>query len=520
MLLHQPVDYHAQRRPTHPAISGGDYCWDYATLAKCSHAVAHQLVEMGVAVGDRVAVLGLNSAAHFAIILGASRVGAVAVSINFRLAPSELAFILDDADVNVLFVTDNSIDETISATLQARNGSTQLIANRSDAALQLRDVMASTAPMFVREETVDENSPVLQLYTSGTTGKPKGAVLSHRNMTSLTQMMAMSNDALYHSGTINLVVAPLFHIGGAGVTYIGLAHGANNLMHETFDPERVVSTIEREGVTTGFFVPAMIQAIVKLVPNVRQRDFSSLEMIAYGAAPISASLLEEAMEVFGCEFAQVYGMTETTGTVIAMAPEDHRRAISGEPSLLRSCGRPCPGNEVKIIDAQGQPLPPGETGEICLRSASNMLEYYNRPEATASTLRQGWVHTGDAGYVDSEGFVYIRDRMKDMVISGGENIYPVEVENVLAGIPGVIEVAVIGIPDDTFGEALMAIFALQPDASLDVEEMIAFCRDRLAGYKIPRQLSFVDALPRNPSGKILKTVLREPYWAGIDRQIA
>jgi len=149
-----------------------------------------------------------------------------------------------------------------------------------------------------------------------------------------------------------------------------------------------------------------------------------------------------------------------------------------------------------------------------------MLEYYNRPEATASTLRQGWVHTGDAGYVDSEGFVYIRDRMKDMVISGGENIYPVEVENVLAGIPGVIEVAVIGIPDDTFGEALMAIFALQPDASLDVEEMIAFCRDRLAGYKIPRQLSFVDALPRNPSGKILKTVLREPYWAGIDRQIA
>ncbi len=520
MLLHQPVDYHAQRRPQHPAISGHDYCWDYATLVARSHAVAHQLVTLGVAAGDRVAVLGLNSAVHFAVILGVSRVGAVAVSINFRLAPAELAFILDDAEVNVLFVTDNTIDETISATVSARAGSTQIIANRTDAAHQLDELMTSSAPAFVREESVNENNPVLQLYTSGTTGKPKGAVLSHRNMTSLTQMMALSNDRLYHSGTINLVIAPLFHIGGAGVTYIGLAHGAHNLMHEAFDPERVVSTIEREGVTTGFFVPAMIQAIVKLVPDVRQRDFSSLEIIAYGAAPISASLLEEAMAVFGCDFAQVYGMTETTGTVITMAPEDHKRAIAGEPELLRACGRPCPGNDVKIIDSQGHALGSGETGEICLRSASNMLEYYNRPEATASTLRQGWVHTGDAGYVDDEGFVYIRDRMKDMVISGGENIYPVEVENVLAGIPGVIEVAVIGVPDTTYGEALMAIFALQPNASLSLEEMIEFCRDRLAGYKIPRQLNFVDALPRNPSGKILKTVLREPYWAGVDRQIA
>lgn len=520
MLLHQPVDYHAQRRPQYPAISAGDYRWDYATLVARSHAVAHQLVELGVTAGDRVAVLGLNSAAHFAVILGASRVGAVAVSINFRLSPTELAFILDDAEVNILFVTDNTIDDTISATLQARHLSTQVIANRADAVLQLSDVMTRMAPPFVREETVDENSPVLQLYTSGTTGKPKGAVLSHRNMNSLTHMMALTNDALYHSGTKNLVIAPLFHIGGAGVTYMGLVHGSHNLMHETFDPERVVSTIEREGVTTGFFVPAMIQAIVKLVPNVRERDFSSLEIIAYGAAPISASLLEEAMEVFGCDFAQVYGMTETTGTVIAMAPEDHRRAVAGEPGLLRSCGRPCPGNDVKIIDPQGLTLPPGETGEICLRSASNMLEYYNRPEATANTLRQGWIHTGDAGYVDSEGYIYIRDRMKDMVISGGENIYPVEVENVLAGIPGVIEVAVIGIPDDTFGEALMAIFALKAGASLSADEMITFCRDRLAGYKIPRQLSFVDALPRNPSGKILKTVLREPYWAGKDRQIA
>lgn len=520
MLLHQPVDYHAIRRPTAPAITAHDHSWDYQTLVARSHSVAQVLREMGINAGDRVGVLGLNSAAHFAVILAASRIGAVTVSVNFRLAPVELAFILDDAGIDALFVTDNTIDDIITDTIQCREQSTRLIANRDDAFMALSEALAAPTNAAYADEYVNENTPVLQLYTSGTTGKPKGAVLSHRNLTSLTHMMALGNDGLYNSDTVNLVIAPLFHIGGAGITYINLVHGAHSVMHEAFDPLRVVEAIQQQRVTTMFMVPAMIQAIVKLVPNVRDYDFSSLQLVAYGAAPISASLLSEAMEVFGCEFTQAYGMTETTGTVIAMTPEDHVRAVEQDPKLLTSCGRPCPGNEVKIIDSDGNQLGPNETGEICLRSASNMVEYFNRPEATAATLQHGWIHTGDAGYVDDAGYVYLRDRLKDMVVTGAENVYPVEVENVLAGIPGVIEVAVIGVPDERYGEALLAIFAMQPEHSIDSDTVIEFCRGKLAGYKIPRQVKTIEALPRNPSGKILKTVLREPYWQGVDRQIA
>ena len=520
MLLHQPVDYHAERRPTHKALSATDYQWDYKTLADKSHAIAQLFLEMGVTAGDRVGVLGLNSPVHMAVMLAGSRIGAVTVSVNFRLAPAELAFILDDAGIDALVVTDNSIDDVITATIAAREKPTRLIANRDDAYMSLRAALERNAEPILNDEFIIETTPVLQLYTSGTTGKPKGAVLSHRNLSSLVQMMAISNDALYHPDTVNLVIAPLFHIGGTGIAYIGLAHGAHNIMHEAFDPVRVVNTIQEEKVSSVFMVPAMIQAIVKLVPNVRDYDFSSLEIIAYGAAPISASLLEEAMDVFGCGFGQVYGMTETTGTVIAMPPEDHRLAVNGRPELLTACGRACPGNEVKIVDEDGKRVAAGETGEICLRSSSNMLEYFNRPEATASTLQQGWVMTGDAGFMDADGYVYLRDRIKDMVVSGGENIYPVEVENILAGLPGVIEVAVIGVPDERFGEALLAVFAMQPEHTLEVSDVVAFCRDKLAGYKIPRKLEFIDALPRNPSGKILKTVLREPHWAGVERRIA
>ena len=519
MLLHQPIDFQANRRPSNPALSAHDYVWDYATLVQHSHDVARLLIDHGIQPGDRIGVLGLNSAAHLAIFIGASRVGAVAVSVNFRLAPVELAFILDDAGVSLLFVTDSSIAETVTSMTSHRQGDTAIIGHHPGATITFDALFHGGAAPYNRDVNVDENDPVMQLYTSGTTGKPKGAVLSHRNLVSLLTMMTLGNDGQYTSKNTDLIIAPLFHIGGAGIAYIALATGGHGILHEAFDPVRVVETIQEEQVNTLFMVPAMIQAICKLVPNVEQYDLSSLEHIAYGAAPISVPLLKEALGLFKCRLSQVYGMTETAGTVISLPPEAHDRALAGEEHLLRSCGKATAGNEVKIVDEDGGMLGPNQTGEICLRSASNMRHYFNRPEATEKTLIDGWVHTGDAGFVDEQGYVFLRDRIKDMVVSGGENIYPVEVENILAGLPGVIEVAVIGIPDERFGEALLAIFALKPGVELDLDMLLEFCREKLAGYKIPRQIAFVDALPRNPSGKILKTTLREPYWTGHDRRI-
>lgn len=519
MLYHQPILYHADRRPKNIAITAHDYTWNYQSLVNAGHAVARFLLRENVQQGERIGILGLNSAAHGAIMIGASLIGAVAVPVNFRLAPAELAFIFDDSNIRLLFATDDMLFESIDATVAIRELPTAIVSNRATDPHSLTTILEDTTGDKVTTQCWDEDAPVLQLYTSGTTGKPKGAELTHRNMASLVTMMSLTNDGQYTSKNVDLIVAPLFHIGGSGVLFIVMATGGHAVTRPSFDPVETVEIIQREKINTAFFVPAMIQAMVKLVPNIEQYDLSSMKHIAYGAAPISASLLEEALGVFKCDFSQVYGMTETTGTVISLPPEAHVRALNGEEHLLKSCGKPCAGNEVKIIDDDGNTLGPNQTGEICLRSASNMRGYLNRPEATEKTIVDGWVHSGDAGYLDEEGFLFLRDRLKDMVVSGGENIYPVEVENVLAGLPGVIEVAVIGVPDEKFGEALLAFFALKPGFELNADTMIDYCRDKLAGYKIPRKLELVDALPRNPSGKVLKTVLREPYWAGHDRRI-
>ena len=266
-------------------------------------------------------------------------------------------------------------------------------------------------------------------------------------------------------------------------------------------------------------VPAMIQAILTTVPAVRSRDFSSLKQILYGASPISPSLLQEAMEVFGCDFYQTYGMTETTGGVVFLTADDHQRAVAGEPELLQSCGRINFGGEVKIVNTDGQPLAAGETGEITIRSPLVTAGYWKREAETNKALKDGWIHSGDAGFIDENGYIFIRDRIKDMVVSGGENIYPVEVEKVLSGHPDILEAAVIGIPDETYGEALLAVCVPREGRQLDINSLIEFCHGKIAGYKIPRTMVVTEALPRNPSGKILKTVLRKPYWPTDGRQV-
>jgi long-chain acyl-CoA synthetase len=310
----------------------------------------------------------------------------------------------------------------------------------------------------------------------------------------------------------------MFHIAGAGWSMVGMYFGCNTVVLRDVDPAEILRVIPAHGITNAFMVPAVIQFLL-ITPGVADTDFSSLRTLVYGASPITDKVLVAGMETFGCEFIQVYGLTETTGAITQLDGVDHDPA--DRPHLLRSCGKAYPWVEVRAVDAAtGEDVAVGEVGELWTRSHQNMAGYWNNPEATAQAITEdGWFKTGDAGFLDADGFVFLHDRVKDMIVSGGENVYPAEVENVLMKHPAVGDVAVIGVPDEKWGEAVKAIVVKAADAEVTEAELIAFCRESLAGYKLPKSVDFADVLPRNPSGKLLKRELREPFWAGTDRRI-
>lgn len=521
MLIHQAIDYHARRRPSHSALITDSTQYDYQTLHQRSLHLAQAFLNQGINPGDRVGLLGQNSIDHMVAFTACSRIGAVSVPLNYRLAPPETAYVCDDANIRLILILEPSVEDLAYAIAETRDKETLFMSDLSEAHLPLSTSMLE-APnsQTITPANLNEQDATLQLYTSGTTGKPKGVALSHRNLSALMNNLCNANPGVLGVDGMDLVCAPMFHIGGAGSTIVPLLCGGAVVMHQAFDPKAVLEAVQKHRIREMFMVPAMILSLLRDVPNFEEYDLSSLDVIGYGAAPISPTLLKEAVERFKCGFNQYYGMTETCGTVVALSPEIHQRALAGEPALLQAAGQTCLGVEAKVCDDKGNEVPLGETGEIWLRSANSMLHYFNLPQATAKTLIDGWVLTGDAGFMNEEGFIFLRDRIKDMVLSGGENIYPVEVENVLAQIPGVRETAVIGVPDEKYGEALLAFIAMNEGFTPpSTQEMIDFCRDKLAGYKIPRQLEIIDALPRNPTGKIQKMVLREPYWHNIDRRI-
>ena len=481
--------------------------------------VGHLLLAKGLSAGDRVAILGENSADHSLLLFAAGQLGIVLVPLNFRLAVDELEYIVADAGTSLLLVTDAE-SLTKAEKLSTRIKGLEVYANFESHSRNWNDAVdgCNDAPLET-PESLTSDSQLLQLYTSGTTGRPKGVMISHRNLLSL----AVQNFACLLNkpgvGTRNLIIAPLFHVGGLATAVIALLAGGGVVLHRVFDPAAVADALEREGITAVFMVPAMIQALMHHVPDIRRRDFGRLKCITYGASPISEGLLREAIEVFDCEFVQYFGQTETCGGVLSLTWPDHQLALSGQPDLLRSCGRSMAGVSIKVCDEHGIELPNGETGEFVIKSDTNMISYWKLPQATQETLNDGWIRTGDAGYLDEHGYAFLRDRIKDMVVTGGENVYPAEVEKMLSGHPSILEVAVIGVPDEKYGEALLAIVALKQGPSLTQKELLEFSREKIAGYKIPRQLNIVEALPRNASGKILKTALREPYWAGKGRHI-
>lgn len=499
----------AADRPERLAMEGDDLRFDYAGLEDATARVASALLAMGLVKGDRIAWFGKNSATYFTLFFGAARAGIVMVPIGWRLAEPEAAFIIDNAEAKLLFLGDGF--EGAAATLGTRPG-----LMRCFTADEARKLIAESPRSEFEPSGADE--AVLQLYTSGTTGHPKGAVLSNRNLFGLRKA-SLDNPpehTLWDEDEAVLVAMPCAHIGGTGLGVMALAAGLPGVVLTEFDPPRVFDAVENRGVTRFFIVPAAL-ALLLNHPDCAKTDFSRIKYILYGASPIPLELLRECIAMFGAQFVQNYGMTETTGTICVLPPEDH--SVEGN-QRMRSAGKPLPGVEMIIRGPDGKPLPTGEIGEICTRSSNNMLGYWKLPEATASTMdADGWIATGDVGYMDEDGYVYMYDRAKDMIITGGENVYPAEVESGIYGHPDVLEVAVIGVPDEKWGEAVKAVCVPKPGHTIDADSIISWARERLAGFKVPKSVDVIDALPRNPSGKILRRSLREPYWAGRERQV-
>ena len=467
----------------------------YAELGARCRCLAGGLRRLGLTPGDRVGVIGLNSDRYLELYLGVPAAGFVLVPVNSRLAPAEMRAILADAGVSVLFAdADYPGAADVKQVLTMPGGYEDLIAAVGEAD-------AGGAPRLA------ENDLAALFYTSGTTGAAKGAMHTHRTLVaSALHFMATWP---FDRQTRWLVASPMFHTGGIIGTLATVWAGGTHVIMPRFDPDQALDLIEREAVTHTLLVPTMLAAAAG-AQLARPRDVSSLRYLSHGASPISAETLRKARLAFpGAELLHVYGTTEAT-PITTLLP--HEELILDTPRI-RSCGQPATGVEVRIVDSAQAEVTPGTVGDILVRSASVMAGYWQKPEATTEVMRGDWYLTGDLGYRDDEGYLFLVDRAKDMIVSGGENIYSTEVEDALASHPAVEEVAVFGVPDPRWGESVYAVvYARQP---VTAEELVAHCRQRIAGFKVPRHIELrTEPLPKSAAGKILKRELREPHWAG------
>lgn len=484
-----------------------DRRFTFSQLNSRANRIANSLLKLGIVPGDRVGVLLKNSIEFVETYFAVAKLGAVLVPINWRLVATEIGYILQDSGTRAL-VYDSNFDETIEEVKQGDEASVDFFIRRDNG-----DQSAPAWSLDYEDQLIsaDEGEPpvgawdddlLFIMYTSGTTGHPKGAMHSHDGML-WSQLTSMSTSDMRGDDRF-LLPLPMFHVGCLNPVSLLVHRGATGIIMREIDMGEMFKCIEQEKVSIFMAVPALLQFML-LAPEREKHDMSSVRWIATGAAPVPVSLLHDYQQL-GIAIHQAYGLTESCGPGTLLLPEDAEAKVG-------SCGRPQMHTEVKIVDGEGNTIAPGSTepGELLIAGRHIMQGYWNKPEATSETVVDGWLHTGDICTMDDEGFVTICDRMKDMIISGGENIYPAELENVLAGCPDVHEAAVIGVASKRWGETPLAVIVPAPGCSPTAESLKAYCKENLAGYKVPQLYELVESLPRNPSGKLLKPQLRKQF---------
>ncbi len=505
-FLRDRLDHWARVRSETTAITFGDQSFTWGQWRQRVLRLTGALRDAGVRAGDRLAVLDLNHIATIELTLAGAALGAATVPVNFRLSPDQIRYVLEDSSPVILFHGAQFAD--VADTPTARRVT---IGGDDDAYEQF---LAAGQPDDGGRLAPDD--PCLVMYTSGTTGRPKGAQLTHRSISA--HSAACASALPLGAADVNLVAMPLFHVGGSCYAQVGIYAGAHTILLREPTPAALFGAIA-DGATHAFLVPTVVHGVLAAGERAIAA-FGGLKLVAYGAAPMPLPMLRKALDAWpDVEFVQVYGMTELSGVATLLTAEAHRD--DARPERLASGGLPLPGVEVRVVDpVTFEELKPGETGEIWCHSVQAMRGYLNKPEATAAAITaDGWLRSGDIGRTDPAGFVYVMDRLKDMIITGGENVYGPEVESVLNACPGVSEGVIIGVPDDRWGEAVKAVVVPAPGAELSADDVIDFCRSRLAHYQCPSSVDILEELPRSGTGKVLKRSLREPYWAGRERNI-
>lgn len=503
--------------PDKTAIIQGNIRVTFAQFDERVNRLANAILGLGSMKGDRIAILDHNCYQYIELYFALAKIGMPVVPLNYRYNPKEILYVVIDSGAKMIFFAKEYLP-TIEMVKKENTSVKHFICiDDSLPGMKNYEEIISMASAVEPVPTLDEEDIAILGYTGGTTGKPKGVMTTHRNI--ITSCYNTALERLLIPNDTHLIIHPIFHAGGANSMFAFSFVGATNVILNTSNIDVILKTIQEYKISHLMLVPTMMLSMIEH-PNIRSYDLSSIKTIYYGTAPISIEPLKKAISLFKCNFSQTYGMTETFVPISILKPEDHKLAGGPEDDKrMSSAGREVMGVKVKIVDNNGRELERGKIGEIVVKGKNVMKGYWNQPGLTQEVLQDGWLYTGDMGKMDEIRYIYIVDRKKDMIISGGENIYAKEVEDVLSAHPAVAEAVVIGVPDDKWGEAVKGLVIRKRGAEVSEEELISFCKSRVASYKKPKSVEFMNAFPKSAAGKVLKRELRQKYWEGRDRKI-